>query len=316
MGLATYDRKRFFENAGTNFNNQHVSVQDALKLAGLQYDVQKVPVFLEDGSLVPNTYATQKSDDGTVLGVVGKNYGIVQNTEAFDFVEALLSEGAEIETAGYFKDFSKTFITAKADTTQILGDNVDSYLLFTNSFDGSGSVRCMFTPVRVFCSNVLVRAFKQASNKISIRHSTNVMDRLTIAQETFAYNQLYIDALKKESESLALQTVTREQYRQTLIPAVLQEMNLDINDTSKQRNKDRPFEIQHQLLEVYDQDDLQNYNNTAYKAMQAIADFESHYEPARNKDNPQIYMQRVLGGMVLLQAVCTAMNQKLNISFN
>jgi len=50
---------------------------------------------------VPNYYATVRADTDQVLGVVGKDYEIVQNKDAFTFFDAIVGgDGIMYETAG------------------------------------------------------------------------------------------------------------------------------------------------------------------------------------------------------------------------
>ncbi|MCH5685566.1 hypothetical protein LWM68_15690 [Niabella sp. W65] len=73
---------------------------EAIKHAGLDYEVIKAPLFTQgramtignggeiveaDNILIPDQFATLRTDNNTVLGVVGKDYHIVQNREAFTF---------------------------------------------------------------------------------------------------------------------------------------------------------------------------------------------------------------------------------------
>ena len=50
---------------------------------------------------VPNFYATLRTNTDEVLGVVGKDYEVVQNIDAFSFFDSIVSgEGIMYETAG------------------------------------------------------------------------------------------------------------------------------------------------------------------------------------------------------------------------
>ena len=100
------------------------------------------------------------------LGVVSDSYGIVQNSDAFKFLDTLLtgkltdSEHTPIiETAGVLGNGERVFITAKFPEQIILDnktdDRVDMYVVFTTSHDGTGAVNCMVTPTRVVCNNTL-----------------------------------------------------------------------------------------------------------------------------------------------------------------
>ena len=299
MRLAKFDsRKNYFDGAGMPITGCQKTEQ-AIKLAELDYTVEKRPIYLGDGIPVKDNFCTVKSDDETQLGIVGKDYGIVQNQEAFDFIDSIIKDGAEFECAGHFKGFKKTFIVAKTEPMKILGDDFQPYLLFTNSFDGSGSIKAMFTPVRVFCSNAIVVATKKAVNQITIRHSRNAHEKLYIARETLLKNTAYLQMLKQESETWATTRFTRGDFKNHVVPALLKELKLT-TEKERKRSVDRIDEVTENIMATYNAVDLGNYNNTAYKAIQAVADYESHAEPMRNTNNPQIYMQRIMAGMVLL----------------
>lgn len=79
--------------------------EEAIKFAGLDYEVIKAPLFTQgyamtignegeiiepDHILLPNNFATLRTDNNTALGVVGKDYHIVQNREAFSFFDAIV----------------------------------------------------------------------------------------------------------------------------------------------------------------------------------------------------------------------------------
>src|SRR5690606_12138076 len=69
---------------------------EAIKYAGLDYDVIKSPLFTHGSELsigndgletadkivVPDYYATMRTDNNAVLGVVGKDYEVIQNLDA------------------------------------------------------------------------------------------------------------------------------------------------------------------------------------------------------------------------------------------
>ena len=73
---------------------------DALRLAQLDWDVVPEKVFLADGTLLPETVANIRSSDRSILGVVSDHYKIVQNRDAFSFVDGLLENNVTFESAG------------------------------------------------------------------------------------------------------------------------------------------------------------------------------------------------------------------------
>lgn len=167
-------------------------------------------------SAINEKRANVRSDNNFALGIVGKDYGIVQNTEAFDFIDMLTSgkiggEVPTIETAGVLGNGERIFITAKLPEPIRIANNsedlVDMYFVFTTSHDGSGAVNCMCTPIRVVCNNTLSMAFKQNSGKLSFRHTVNIGKRLDLtnkesAERAFKCMNLYNTYKKYFEESL------------------------------------------------------------------------------------------------------------------
>ncbi len=169
---------------------------EAIKFAGLDYTVEKRKLFTYDNENnnghpdidiiipeieVPNFYATLRTDTEQVLGVVGKDYEIVQNKDAFTFFDAIVGgEGIMYETAGALGKGERIFITAKLPGYIKVGekDLIEKYLFLTTSHDGFGSITAAFTPVRIVCNNTLNAALRNCSNCIKIRHTANAKERL------------------------------------------------------------------------------------------------------------------------------------------
>jgi len=94
--------------------------REAIAHAGLDYEVVKAPLFAKGSEpaidfAVPDQYATMRTDTNAIFGVVGKDYQIVQNADAFAFFDAIVGGGDGIlyETAGAIGQGERIFITAK-----------------------------------------------------------------------------------------------------------------------------------------------------------------------------------------------------------
>ena len=174
---------------------------EAIKHAGLDYTVEKRKLFTYDNENqnsdpdvdiiipeieVPNFYATLRTDTEQVLGVVGKDYEVVQNIDAFAFFDAIVAgEGIMYETAGALGKGERIFITAKLPDYIKVGndDLIEKYLFLTTSHDGYGSITAAFTPIRIVCNNTLNAALRNHSNSIKIRHTANAKERLEQAHQ-------------------------------------------------------------------------------------------------------------------------------------
>lgn len=146
---------------------------------------------LSQGLLVPNAYATYRTDTNQVLGTVGNRYEVIQNIEAFDFFDEVIGEGhAQYETAGALGDGQTIFITAKLPENLLVNkEDIDKYLLFTMSHDGTSSIKVMFTPIRVVCNNTLSWALK-GQGAVTIKHTANARNRLDVAHKILGIDKI------------------------------------------------------------------------------------------------------------------------------
>lgn len=176
-----------------------MTIEEAIKGANLDFNVGKVPcyanttIYDSTGLLlnnrmieVPNTFATYRKDNGDILGTVGSNYEIIQNTEAFAFFNTFLSESdACFQTAGCLGNGETVFLTAKLPANIKVSNNdyVDQYLLLSTSHDGSKSIQIMFTPIRVVCNNTLSAALNSNAARINIRHTKSAKAKIDEAHK-------------------------------------------------------------------------------------------------------------------------------------
>ena len=105
--MAKDARQLSFTSFGTIFNNAEISVEEAFEEANLNYVVDaqplvRVPQHILDSlvegkptiwtpttnDIIKSHKATYRDDHNHTLGVVGRDYGIVQNSKAFEFLES------------------------------------------------------------------------------------------------------------------------------------------------------------------------------------------------------------------------------------
>ena len=293
MAFAQFNaRKTYFDGIGTKLNGIQKTEQ-AIQLSGLDYTVEKQPIYLANGNEIPNKFATVRTDTNEALGIVGKNYQVVQNIEGFSFLDELTGNGgADFECAGSIGNGKGAYMLARTDKLKILDDDFDPYMLFINSHDGSSPVKCMFTPIRTFCSNCLALATKQASVNLTVRHNSTVKDKLQIAQGVMKQHTAYISDIRKDAEILATTQFTKEQFENALYTLI------KVKEGASETLQERAETARLGLMSAYNQHELQNFNNTGWKALQAVADYASHYLPNRKTDNDLIYLQRVQNGEI------------------
>jgi phage/plasmid-like protein (TIGR03299 family) len=207
---------------------------EAIKHAGLDYSVEKRKLFTFDNENqngnpdsdiiipeveVPNFFATMRTDTDQVLGVVGKDYEIVQNVDAFNFFDAIVGgDGIQYETAGALGKGERIFITAKLPGYIRVGNNdmTEKYLFLTTSHDGFGSITAAFTPIRIVCNNTLNAALRNCTGSIKIRHTANAKDRLSEAHRVMGISNKLSDELEGIFNQWAKTRITDQQVQRLI----------------------------------------------------------------------------------------------------
>ncbi len=189
--------------AWNNTDHKVLPIAEVIKEAKCDYEVEKqvlvritpemidairngYPVEgLTQNDIITTHCATRRSDTDLTLGVVGSDYGVVQNAKAFEFIDHLqkyYGQESIIETAGALGDGERIYVTCKLNEEAYLDtdkkDRLDNYFIFTTSHDGSGSVKVYSSSVRVICQNTLNLSLMRKSDCLSYRHSKNVNERL------------------------------------------------------------------------------------------------------------------------------------------
>lgn len=157
------------------------TVEEAIKLAGLDWEVELAKLTLPDGQEVSHK-ATVRSTDRRLLGVVGPAYVPLQNKDAFGWFQPLVDgKLADLEAAGSLFEGRKIWILAKVkggDLDVLPGDQISQYLLLAHAHDGSLAIRVGFTTIRVVCNNTLTAAVAdggQGSKLLKVRHTSGAV---------------------------------------------------------------------------------------------------------------------------------------------
>lgn len=171
----------------------------------------------------PNGYATYRTDKNIPLGIVKSKYEVVQNIDAFNFIDYAIGENkAEFQYAGCFGYGHKVFITAKLPiVTTVGGEPIDNYLVFSTSHDGTGSIDILFTPVRVLCLNMLNAGIKEANAHIRIRHTKTAKERLDFGAEMIRIAIQYAEDSKTFYDSLLTIKMNDNQVRDYISKLIL-----------------------------------------------------------------------------------------------
>lgn len=250
---------------------QQLTAREALVESGLDWSVEKQEIMLaENSELIPGKYATVRQTDGKVLGVVGEQYEVLQNSDAFEFMDALVDSGdAKYETAGSLKGGRRTWVMMTLpEGVTIAGDQVDLYLALTNSHDGSSAVTAFATPVRVVCTNTLNLAIGSARRAWSIRHVAGSMQgQLDEARRALELTFEYGQDLAALGEELATQSISDRKFR-----AIVEELT-DVEDHAEGI-----------ITTFKESPNLEDLRGTKWGAINAVGEFYDWVKPSRTDE--------------------------------
>ena len=254
---------------------------EALQQSGLDWNVIQRPIMTSTYNPVPGYKANIRDIDNQVLGVVTDRYKVVQNHEAFAFTDSLLGEGVKYETAGSLNGGKKIWLLAKLPDKYIMeGEQVEPYLVFSSSHDGTGSIKVCMSPIRVVCQNTLNLAIGNAKRIWSTIHVGNLSNKMDEAHHTLLFAEKYMRCLGSEFSRLSkirLSDTKVMEYINMLLP-------MDDNPTELHRKNINQIR-EDMKIRYFDAPDLKHVGKNAYRFICAVSDFATHAKPLRETSN-------------------------------
>lgn len=258
------------------------NVEQVLEASGLDYTVKKFPVYFsrdwngEATEDIPNRFVTVRTSDMHPYDVVSDKFEIIQNRDAFDFVN-YMGDDLQFEKAGETAT-GMVYIIARLPEVDILGDGFVPHVIFRNGFSGKVKITAAICPLRVVCQNQFNFAFKDATNTVNVRHVQNAERKLEEAREVLRLSADYMERLSHMASFYA---------QKKLSPKAL-EWVLDMMFPIKDRESMNAYAI-HRLEEqrgrftaAYNADDNGNFRGTAWGMINAYTDFLTHQDAMGN----------------------------------
>lgn len=310
---------------------------EAIQQAGLDYEVVKTPLYTKTSGIidtangieignnelhVPNYFANIRTDNNTVLGVVGKDYQIVQNCEAFSFFDAIVggTDGILYETAGALGNGERIFITAKMPDYIRVGngdDVTEKYIFLTTSHDGSGSITAAFTPVRIVCQNTLNASLKNMSNVVRIRHTSGAKQRLDNAHKVMGLANEFSNQLESIFNNWAKVRISDKEVEKLIQLALCP--NKETLEHIKKGNEDEISTVFKNTVEsafayamTSDTQQMETTKGTLFGAYNAVT---GYFQNVRSyKDDEAKLQSIVLGGTAQIKSqkafeLCTSFSK-------
>lgn len=268
------------------------TIDEAIAASGLNWKVGLKDLVTVDGEAVKHK-ATFRETDGKILGVVGPSYKPLQNLEAFKFFQPFLDQGvATLETAGSLRGGQRVWVMAKIKADPIVivpkaNDVVQSYILLSNSHDGTLAVRVGFTPVRVVCANTMAMAHSSdASKLIRVRHSQNVEEALVAIRDVMNVAKSEFEASAEQFKLLASKQINARDLERYV------KMVFNVNkDLTIEELDEKGSRVMAKILPLFEKgrgNDLDGVKGTywaAYNAVNEYLQYERGSEAAARLDS-------------------------------
>jgi phage/plasmid-like protein (TIGR03299 family) len=212
--IALYSSVPAWHQLGSVVPGGTSDVDEVLRLGGIDYEVLRRPVEFRnslDGPhlQLPEHFVTARNDTGAGLGVVGSKYEVLQNRDAFAFLQDLVDRYDVVwESAGAVRGGRRVFVSMRLpDTVTIdaegVADQIIPFIVALNSHDGSSPFQVVVTPWRPVCRNTERFALRDAHSRWGVRHTRNARDRIEEARRTLGLSVKYFDQFAAEEEALA-----------------------------------------------------------------------------------------------------------------
>lgn len=280
-------------NTNQNLSREEI-IFEVLQATGLNWSVRKEKLTTESGIILPDAYASSRSDNNGYLGVVGERYEVMQNSElvsiAYDSGKEVFSTDLELthpwnnsETLGSFgnmgggslKGGSRVFVQMELPQLHIGKSDVRRYITLTNSHDGSMSLGFGTSNQVICCQNTFNIANKDVSK---IRHTASMQQRVDEAIKSLR------KMLQFEDTQMAIfeKASTRAFEKKHIIDIV----NTVFGDTMKKSEKDTSSRTKNQLT-AFSNDintSVEEQGETLWALFNAVTRYTNHSSNSRDKD--------------------------------
>ena len=281
---ALYVGKPAWHGLGTVVENAPTTM-DAMRMAKMDFGVElSEPIVAHYGTWNDTTkpskfHATVRTDTEEVLGVVNKNYKIVQNSELFDIADAL--PNAKVETAGTLFNGAQSYILMKDDEWAVNGnDEMHEYLCLMNSHNGTLSLSALPTSIRVVCNNTLSWAISEGSQRmIKLKHTGDIDTKIEGLKDALEEWHHHKGKFRSQVRILANARWTRQQIQSFWMDCYQMfegDVPKDSDTDENHKLRKKAMTTFHGLSETFDKEVQEFGQDSAWLAANAVTNWLQH----------------------------------------
>lgn len=254
-----------------------------------------------------------RSTGVTPLGVVAQKYEVIQESEAFGFLDAIVDTGdALVSAAGLLNDGRRAFCTLKLPSNILIGgvDAIDMYLFCVTSHDGTLATTAAATPIRVVCQNTVTAALQGATRTWKVRHTPGASKKIEEARRALDLTFGYEKAFQAEAEALLAVKVDKKKYEsmvKVLFPAPAKEAAKQATTAYEK--------VYGTLMGLWGADTQVDIKNTAWGAYNALVEYGDWFRGTRGADDQvaQQFYTSLTSGMGTVRTLADYKDQALAV---
>ena len=192
----TLPAREAFETADALFSVQTRELLYPVVESPLENIDLNLPYFHEDMQQPAGVYGVIRTDTQALLGVVSKQYEVVQNESLLRMAE-FIREEADMDCVIVLSDGAKVCFTATlrgAETDIVPGDTVKRRIVGYLGHDGKTGCGAKFTNIRVVCQNTLTAALSGTGASSSVTHKGTananfdaLINSIDVSRQDFAH---------------------------------------------------------------------------------------------------------------------------------
>jgi phage/plasmid-like protein (TIGR03299 family) len=246
--------------------------------------------------------AIVRTIDGKVVGEgVGKDtYGIVQSKDAFEWGSAISEFGdLPLVSAGTLREGRQFFFTYQMGDESPAGIQRTPYCTVCSSHDGSMKLLALFSDIITVCANTMAWNIADADDRVQLRHTARVEDRMRAALITLERAAERVQAVNKQIETLAMIKV---QHFKPLMDTLLPRIDVKEGESTRgQTLRDNARTAVRELLRSQVIED--DHRQTGWAWVQAVNTYEQWNQPIRGGDRATRQFDAVVKGKQPLTAM-------------
>ncbi|WP_417384184.1 DUF932 domain-containing protein [Gimesia sp.] len=224
-------RPAWWDRKGEYVADQHLTSKQVWGKRGVlnyEYELRSISDAKTGMKLDGYRHCIRKDTGVTVGCGMTDGYRIVQPRQAFDFLDDLMRDGGmRYASAGVLGKGEEIWILGVIpnDDQPIYGETHNRYVLWTDRFDGGGTLKCFPCVTRVECANTLAVALSEWNAKLfkGIRHSGDMQAKLDAARQTLVEVESAFQKYNADCQKLISARFNRDDARhfiETLLPVL------------------------------------------------------------------------------------------------